>query len=127
MAIRVLSGVIKCGAPVSFVRIGFNPHQVLEVSPNSTATKVVERRRIGPNRDFTSTPAKHVALRELVFQRKHGAVNFGEDIHQTLVVNDTISATELKVSWNAAVDLTSDFSRVLPVEISYMVIGEVDD
>jgi hypothetical protein len=52
-------------APVSSVRIGFNPHQVLEVSATSSATKVIERKAIGPKRDFTRVPAKHVALREL--------------------------------------------------------------
>jgi hypothetical protein len=31
------------------------------------------------------------------------------------------------VSWDASVDLSSDFSRVVPVEISYLVIGELSD
>ena len=124
MAVRVLSGIIVCGAPVSFVRIGFNPHQVLETDPNSSATTVSERRAIGPARDFVSTPAKHVALRQLVFQTRGGG---GQSVHEELVVNDAISATELRVSWNAAVDLNTDFSQIVPVEISYMVIGEVPD
>jgi len=124
MAIRILSGIIICGAPVSFVRIGFNPHQVLEVDPNSSATTVLERRAIGPARNFVSAPAKHVALRQLVFQTRGGG---GQSVRQELVVNDTISATELRVSWNAAVNLNADFSRIIPVEISYMVIGDVPD
>jgi len=124
MALRTLSGVIVCGAPVSFVRIGFNPNQTIEVDPNSSATSVTERRAIGPARDFVGTPAKHVALRQLVFQTRGGG---GTGIHEELVVNDVISATELRVSWNAAVNLNADFSRIVPVEISYMVVGEVPD
>jgi|GEM_PF-2964083 len=125
MAIRILSGIIVCGPPVSFVRIGFNPHQLIE--SDDSDNKLAQKKAIGPNRDFTKVPAKHVALRQLLFQRRHGALNFGEDISQKLIVIDTISASELRVTWDASVDLSSDFSRIIPIEISYMVIGEVAD
>lgn len=120
MAIRILTGVISCGPPVGFVRIGFNPHLRLQAGAGNTT--VLEMSEIGPARDFAAIPAKHVALRQLAFQRVGTASE-----HTDCVVNDTISATELRVSWASSADISGPFARIVAAEISYMIVGEVPD
>lgn len=125
MTLRILSGFIHRIAPIGSVTIGFNPHVITARDTHSTVSKLSDQREIGPARDFTGIPTKIVALRHLKFDRKHGA-NPVEDFAMELKVGDTVTATHLTVTWNAggSLDLTRDFTRILPIEISYMVIGE---
>jgi hypothetical protein len=50
-----------------------------------------------------------------------------DDFREQLTVDDEISVNQLKITWNAAVNLDKPFIRLLPHEISYMVVGIVAD
>ncbi|MBK7874921.1 MAG: hypothetical protein IPJ77_04090 [Planctomycetes bacterium] len=127
MALRILTGIITVGPPRGEATIRFEPHGL--ASADSTATTVSELKAIGGSGRFTATPAKFVALRELGIQTFNVNAVFGlaDNFSEALKVGDSITRDELRITWDAAADLSKPFIRVLPREISYMVIGNVPD
>ena len=110
MALRILAGIVnirRTGPKAGSVTIGFNPH-----ARTAGDVDVVERRTVGADGDFTSTPAKHVALRQIFFS---DALRPGD---HRFTVNDHINENSLTITWSG---LNVSFTE----EISYMVIGDV--
>ena len=127
MALRILTGIIAIKVPTGRAIIGFNPHRL--ISADSTTTSLSETTTIGRNAQFEAVPAKLVALRQLGIQtfNVNAIVGLADDFSEHLRVNDEVNRDQLTISWNASVDVTKPFIRILAEEISYMVIGTVPD
>lgn len=111
MALRILTGIISPTVFTGSATIHFNPHTV---TGNGVG---IELSAVGPTNNFTSPPAKVVALRKMAVVDKDTAVG-GTELDQ-FMISDTLTATDLVVNW-----LSSGGSRIQ--EISYMVAGDVD-
>ena len=125
MALRVLTGILAVSVPTGEAVIRFNPHNLL--SADSPTTSLSGTTTIGPNVRFDAVPAKLVALRQLVIvtHNVNALVGLADDFRERLRVDDSIDRDQLRITWNAAVNLDRPFIRILPEEISYMVIGVV--
>ncbi len=112
MATRVVSGIIFPGTALvgdNEVTISFNPHE-----RTSGTANVSERREVGPDGGFTSTPCKAVSLRQIEVKGNP----FQDDAG--FIVDDDISPDTLTVRWRHK-------KEGFISEITYMVIGEVPD
>lgn len=112
MALRILTGIVnisRTGPKNGRVRIRFNPHQRIDGDAS-----LIERRTIGAAGDFVATPGKLVALRQIAL------LDLGGTSTYRFIVNDTITRQRLTISWRG-------HSTAFSEEISYMVIGEVED
>lgn len=127
MALRILTGFLTMGPPRGEAIIRFNPHGLL--SADSPTTSLGEISTIGGNGRFEAVPAKLVALRELRVNTRNvnALIGLADSFSTTCKVGDSIDRDQLKITWDAAVDVAKPFIRILPQEISYMVIGEVPD
>jgi hypothetical protein len=117
VALRILTGIIdvKDAPKEGQVTVGFDPHEKVSGSDN---TKVTERKTIGGAGRFVATPAKFVALRQVIFDVQDPPP-FSAGGFTRFNINDTITRDNLVVDYKA--------TRLAFVEeISYMVIGEVE-
>ena len=99
MAMRILTGVLMTDDDSGEAIVRFNPHAV------RGAARGVGLAQVGPERDYRDAPARLMALREVsVDARGHARID-----------EKQADASMVKISWSGV------------NEISYLVIGEVDD
>ncbi len=96
---RILTGVLMTDEDAGEAVVSFNPHSVEGQARGVALTEV------GPAADFLQGPARLVALREVSVDARGGA----------RIDEKQASETMVRVSWSGV------------KEISYLVIGEVQD
>jgi len=116
MPLRILTGIIdvKDAPKEGQITIGFDPHERVSGSDNAVVT---ERRTIGPAGRFVATPAKFVAVRQVVFDVSDPPPFTSGGFHK-FIIDDTVTRDNLVVNYRGV-------RIAFFEEISYMVIGEV--
>jgi hypothetical protein len=117
MAIRVLSGILVTrGHREGNATIHFRDHSV-----TGTITSAGQKREIGPNRRFIAPPCKVVSLREIKVHETDEAFPTGRSEIDFFRINDTVlDQDKLEIEWEAS-------GRSKIEEISYLIVGEVQD
>lgn len=113
MAFRALSGILFTrGIPRGTVTIHFDPHRAEAPEPAG----VGEMTAAGADGPFAGAPCKHVALRQISHVESTGPLS----TTVAFVIDDKVDRDKLVIEWDTE-------GNAVTSEISYLVIGEVED
>lgn len=113
MAFRALSGIIFTrGLRRGSVTIHFESHRSEAPEP----AEVAEMTAAGAEGAFADVPCKHVALRQISHVEGTGPLS----TTVAFVIDDKVDKEKLVIEWDTA-------GNAVTSEISYLVIGEVEN
>jgi hypothetical protein len=105
-------GTVRTGPKQGTVRIGFNPHELIEGD-----APIADRGEVGPAARFNKVPGKMVALRQISILPPSDP---SKSDFLRFTVGDEITRDNLTISWSGDGACFSE-------EISYLVFGEVPE